>query len=87
MTTLEMIYEAGSLDGKTANFPTRDVLASRLAATAVIGVLLRPIVARSGSIFATGERFFAAPGSLLNAITAVGGRGYSRSFASADGEP
>ncbi|MGZ5020070.1 MAG: hypothetical protein ACXWAV_06555 [Chthoniobacterales bacterium] len=25
MTTLKMIYEGGSLDGKTANFPTRDV--------------------------------------------------------------
>ena len=26
LTTLKMIYEGGSLDGKTANFPTRDVL-------------------------------------------------------------
>ena len=25
LTTLKMIYEGGSLDGKTANFPTRDV--------------------------------------------------------------
>ena len=25
MTTLKMIYEGGSLDGKTANFTTRDV--------------------------------------------------------------
>jgi hypothetical protein len=25
LTTLNMIYEGGSLDGKTANFPTRDV--------------------------------------------------------------
>jgi hypothetical protein len=25
LTTLKMIYESGSLDGKTANFPTRDV--------------------------------------------------------------
>jgi hypothetical protein len=25
LTTLRMIYEGGSLDGKTANFPTRDV--------------------------------------------------------------
>jgi len=25
LTTLKMIYEGGSLDGKTGNFPTRDV--------------------------------------------------------------
>jgi hypothetical protein len=25
LTTLKMIYEGGSLDGKTANFPTRDL--------------------------------------------------------------
>lgn len=25
LTTLKMIYEGGSLDGKTANFPTRDI--------------------------------------------------------------
>ena len=25
LTTLKMIYEGGSFDGKTANFPTRDV--------------------------------------------------------------
>jgi hypothetical protein len=25
LTTLKMIYEGGSLDGKAANFPTRDV--------------------------------------------------------------
>jgi hypothetical protein len=25
LTALKMIYEGGSLDGKTANFPTRDV--------------------------------------------------------------
>jgi hypothetical protein len=25
LTTLKIIYEAGSLDGKTANFPTRDL--------------------------------------------------------------
>lgn len=25
LSTLKMIYEGGSLDGKTANFPTRDV--------------------------------------------------------------
>jgi len=25
LTTLKMIYEAGSLDGKAANFPTRDI--------------------------------------------------------------
>ena len=25
LTTLKMIYEGGSLDGKSANFPTRDV--------------------------------------------------------------
>ena len=25
LTTLKMIYQGGSLDGKTANFPTRDV--------------------------------------------------------------
>jgi hypothetical protein len=32
LTTLKMIYEGGSLDGKTANFPTRDL------SSVVIGV-------------------------------------------------
>ena len=80
LTTLKMIYEGGSLDGKTANFPTRDL------SSVVVGLhrgnwhSLRPIIARSGSIFATDERSFAAPGSLLNPTTAVGGRGCSRCF-------
>ena len=84
LTTLKMIYEGGSLDGKTANFPTRDLSASWLAATGVIGISLRLTSARSGSIFATDEQSFAAPGSLLNPTTAVGGRGCSRSFAFAN---
>ena len=84
LTTLEVIYEGGSLHGKTADFPTRDLERVVLASTGVIGISLKPMSARSASIFAAGERSFAAPASLLNPTTAVGGRGCSRSFASAN---
>jgi hypothetical protein len=87
LTTLKMIYEGGSLDGKTANFPTRDLSCVWLASTGVLALLLKLISARSGSMFATGERSFAAPVSLPNRTTAVGGRGCSLSFTSANCGP
>jgi len=100
LTTLGAIYEGGSLHGKTADFPTRDI--ERL----VIGVHRR-----NGHFFETygrticvdirsrrtifryaGKRSFAmpvndlslCPASLLNPTTAVGGRGCSRNLASAN---
>jgi hypothetical protein len=79
--------KAARLTARSLIFPHATSLASCLAATAVIGIPLRLTSARFGSIFATDEQFFVVPGSLLNPATAVGGRGYSRSFASADGEP
>ena len=84
LTTLKMIYEGGSLDGKTANFPTRDLSCVVVGRHRAIGISLRLTSARSGSIFATDEQSFAAQDSLLNPTTAVGGRGCSRSFAFAN---
>lgn len=84
LTTLKMIYEGGSLEGKPPISQHATSPASWLAATAVICTSSKVISARSGSIFATDEQSFAAPGSLLNPTTAVGGRPCSRSFASAN---
>jgi hypothetical protein len=100
LTALEVIYEGGSLHGKTADFPTRDV--ERL----VVGVHRRnwhffetyerticvDIRSRRTIFRYAGERSFAmpandlslCPASLLNSTTAVGGRGCSGSFASAN---
>src|SRR5262249_16128981 len=61
--------------------------ASWLASTGVIGTSLKLISARFGSIFAAGERSFVAPVALPNRTTAVGGRGCSRSFTSANRGP
>jgi hypothetical protein len=80
LTTLKMIYEGGSLDGKIADLPTRDL--SSLASTVVIGISLRLTSARSGSTFAMGERSFASPAARLNPTTAGGGTACSRSFTS-----
>jgi hypothetical protein len=85
LTTLEVIYEGGSLHGKTADFPTRDL--ERLVAG---------VHRRTSHFFETYERticvdirsqrtiFRCVPAALLNPTTAVGGRGCSRSFASAN---
>ena len=85
LTALEVIYEGGSLHGKTADFPTRDL------ERVVVGLHLR-----NWNFFETYKRticvdirsrrtiFRYAGASLLNPTTAVGGRGCSRSFASAN---
>src|SRR5438067_12933868 len=83
LTTLEAIYEGGSLHGKTADFPTRDL--DRLVAG---------VHRRTSHFFETYERTICVDirsrrmifryAALLNATTAVGGRGCSRSFASAN---
>jgi hypothetical protein len=63
LTALEVIYEGGSLHGKTADFPTRETsTAWWLASTGIIGISLKLMSARSASIFAAGERSFAMPG-------------------------
>jgi hypothetical protein len=68
LTTLEVIYEGGSLHGKTADFPRATLSASWLASTCLIGISLKLISARSASIFAASERSFATP-ALLNPTT------------------
>ena len=84
LTALEVIYEGGSLHGKTADFPTRDLERFVLGVHRRIRISLKLMSAQFASIFAAGERSFAMPAALLNATTAVGGRGCSRSFASAN---
>jgi hypothetical protein len=84
LTTLKMIYEGGSLDGKTANFPTRDSSSVVLGRHRGNWHFFETYKVRSGSIFTTGEQSLAAPGSLLNPTTAVGGKGCSRSCAFAN---
>jgi hypothetical protein len=80
LTALEVIYEGGSLHGKTAT-------ARWLGSTGVVGISLKLMSAQSASIFAAGERFFATPASLLNPTTSVAGRDCSRRFASANCMP
>ena len=72
LTALKMIYEGGSLDGKTANLPTRAISSVVIGLHRVIGISLKLISARFGSMFAIGELSFAGPASLLNPTTAVG---------------
>src|SRR5258708_3300775 len=77
LTALEVMYEGGSLHGKTVDFPTRDLAR----------VVVR-VYGRNCHFFETYERTicvdirsrrrsFATPASLLNPTTAVGGRGCS----------
>jgi hypothetical protein len=77
LTALEVMYEGGSLHGKTADFPSRDLERVCFASMGVIGIPLKPMSAQSASIFAAGERSFATLASVLNPTTAVGGRGCS----------
>ena len=87
LTTLEVIYDGGSLHSKTADFPTRDLERWRLAFTGVIGISLKLTSARSASTFAADEQSSGTPASLLKPITALGGRGCSRGLASANSGP
>ena len=84
LTALEVIYQGGSLHGKTADFPTRDLDRLVVGSTGVIGISSKLMSARSASTFTAGKRSFATPASLLNPTTAVGGRDCSRRFASAN---
>src|SRR6266566_7675763 len=81
LTTLEVIYEGGSLHGKTADFPTRDL--DRLVAG---------IHRRTSHFFETYERticvdirsrrtIFRYAGRTSKRNNSSGGRGCSRSFA------
>jgi hypothetical protein len=83
LTTLKMIYEGGSLDGK-AIYPHATSPASWLVFIGVIGISLKLISARSTSVLVTNEQSFTTRASFLNPTTAVGGRGCSRFFASAN---
>ena len=71
-TALKMIYEGGSLDGKTANFPTRDL------SSVVVGLhrgnwhFFETYKRTIGSMFALDEQSFSGPASLLSPTTAVG---------------
>ena len=84
LTTLEVIYEGGRSTARPLISPRATSSALCLASTGVLRISLKLMSARSASIFAASERSFAMPAALLNATTAVGGRGCSRSFASAN---
>jgi hypothetical protein len=92
LTTLGAIYEDGSLHGKTADFPTRDI--ERF----VVGVHRRnwhffetyerticvDIRSRRRSFAMPANGLSLCPASLLNPTATVGGRGCSRNLASAN---
>ena len=81
LTTLEVIYEGGSLHGKTADFPSRD-----------LERVVLHVHGRNRHFFQTYERticvdirsqrtIFRYAGLVLNPTTAVGGRGCSATTA------
>jgi hypothetical protein len=74
LTTLEVIYEGGSLHSKTADFPTRDIERLAVGLHGIMGISLKLMSARSASTFAADEQSFSTPASLLERITALGGR-------------
>src|SRR6187551_1799310 len=81
LTALEVMYEGGSLHGKTADFPSRDLERVVLHVHGRNRHSFKPMSAQSASIFAAGEPSFATLASLLNPTTAVGGRGCSATTA------
>ena len=81
LTTLEVIYEGGSLHGKTVDSPRATLSASWLGSTCLIGISLKLISARSASIFAASERSLATPALLTPNNQQFGGRGCSQCFA------
>jgi hypothetical protein len=81
LTTLEVIYEGGSLHGKIADFRTRDVERVVVGLHLLIGISLKLISARSASIFAASERSLATLALLTPNNQQFGGRGCSQCFA------
>jgi hypothetical protein len=83
LTALE-VMKAGRSTARPPISPRATSSAWWLASTGVIGISLKLMSAQFASIFAAGERSFATPASLLKPTTSVRGRGFSRSFASAN---